>query len=161
MSPTGAELHFSVGPRQRQCRSTLQDMVILMVIVCGLRQGCLIHETYANEIYPQVINGKPMSAIQATTAAAICTVLDLLVSGRLPQQGLIRQEQISYPEFLASRLGALDASGSRHLPRMQHLRRRNGSRPRWCDMFVTSDDKVSMEGCLLSRSRHARPGPNR
>lgn len=37
--------------------------------------------------------------IQATTAAGICTVLDLLANGRLPQQGLICQEQIKLPEF--------------------------------------------------------------
>lgn len=50
--------------------------------------------------------------IQATTAAGICTVLDLLANGRLPQQGLICQEQIKLPEFLANRFGALYASAS-------------------------------------------------
>ncbi|WP_192254188.1 saccharopine dehydrogenase family protein [Mesorhizobium silamurunense] len=92
--------------------TTLQDVVIIMVIVSGLKQGRLIEETYVNKIYPQVIDGRPMSAIQATTAVGICTVLDLLANGRLPQQGLICQEQIKLPEFLANRFGAVYASAS-------------------------------------------------
>ena len=92
--------------------TTVQDVVVIVVIVSGLKQGRLIQETYAKKIYCQMINGKPMSAIQATTAAGICTALDLLAGGQLPQQGLVRQEQIKLPEFLANRFGAIYASGS-------------------------------------------------
>jgi saccharopine dehydrogenase-like NADP-dependent oxidoreductase len=45
------------------------------------------------------------SAIQITTAGGICTVLDLLRLGQLPQSGLIRQEEIGLAQFLANRFG--------------------------------------------------------
>ncbi|APG86903.1 saccharopine dehydrogenase (plasmid) [Sinorhizobium americanum CCGM7] len=92
--------------------TTLQDVVIIVVIISGLQRGRLTQETYANKVYGQVINGKPMRAIQATTAAGICTALDLLANRRLPQQGLICQEHIALPEFLANRFGAVYTSGS-------------------------------------------------
>jgi saccharopine dehydrogenase-like NADP-dependent oxidoreductase len=45
------------------------------------------------------------SAIQITTAGGICAVLDMLATGKLPQSGLIRQEDIKLPAFLANRFG--------------------------------------------------------
>jgi saccharopine dehydrogenase-like NADP-dependent oxidoreductase len=45
------------------------------------------------------------SAIQITTAGGICAVLDMLAAGRLPQAGLIRQEDIGLADFLANRFG--------------------------------------------------------
>ncbi|RRI01760.1 saccharopine dehydrogenase family protein [Mesorhizobium tamadayense] len=87
--------------------TSLQDMVIIMVVVSGHKQGRPFQEVYANKIYPQVVNGKPISAIQATTAAGICSVLDLLVNGRLPLEGLICQDQIKLTEFLASRFAGV------------------------------------------------------
>ena len=46
------------------------------------------------------------SAIQITTAAGICAVLDLLAEGRLPQRGFVRQEEIALSDFLANRFGS-------------------------------------------------------
>ena len=85
--------------------TTLQDVVIVFVTVSGLRQGRLIQETYANKIYSQLVNGVMHSAIQVTTAAGICTVLDLLATGHLPQRGFIRQEDVDLDLFLANRFG--------------------------------------------------------
>ena len=85
--------------------TTLQDVVIVFVTVSGLRQGRLIQETYANKIYSQLVNGVMHSAIQVTTAAGICTVLDLLAAGDLPQRGFIRQEDVDLDLFLANRFG--------------------------------------------------------
>jgi saccharopine dehydrogenase (NAD+, L-lysine-forming) len=48
-----------------------------------------------------------MSAIQITTAGAMCAVLDLFREGKLPQQGFVRQEQVSLRDFLANRFGQL------------------------------------------------------
>ncbi|MGB6355601.1 MAG: hypothetical protein WBF21_16620, partial [Steroidobacteraceae bacterium] len=45
------------------------------------------------------------SAIHITTAGGICAVLDMLAQGKLPQSGLIRQEDIKLPAFLANRFG--------------------------------------------------------
>ena len=45
------------------------------------------------------------SAIQITTAAGLCAVLDLHVAGRLPEMGFVRQEQVDLDEFLQNRFG--------------------------------------------------------
>jgi saccharopine dehydrogenase-like NADP-dependent oxidoreductase len=57
-----------------------------------------------------------LSAIQITAAAAICTVLDLLVAGRLPQSGFVRQEDIPLKVFLENRFGKVYAKPETDVP---------------------------------------------
>jgi saccharopine dehydrogenase-like NADP-dependent oxidoreductase len=85
--------------------ATLQDVVIVFVTVSGLKDGRLMQETYVNKIFAQVVGGELKSAIQITTAGAICAVLDMLAQGQLPQRGFIRQEDIPLADFLANRFG--------------------------------------------------------
>ncbi|WP_154721789.1 saccharopine dehydrogenase family protein [Ciceribacter sp. T2.26MG-112.2] len=85
--------------------ATMQDVVVIFVTVCGVKDGRFLQETYANKVYAGVVGGRLMSAIQITTAAGICTVLDLLADGKLPQKGFVRQEEVSLPDFLANRFG--------------------------------------------------------
>jgi len=89
--------------------TTLQDVVIVFVTVSGRNHGQLVQETYANKIYSRDVDGRVLSAIQITTAAAICTVLDLLAGGALPQSGFIRQEDIALKVFLENRFGKVYA----------------------------------------------------
>ena len=89
--------------------TTLQDVVIVFVTVTGKKKGQLVQETYANKIYGQPIHGVERSAIQVTTAAGVCAVLDLLADGRLPQQGFLRQEDVPLADFLANRFGKVYA----------------------------------------------------
>jgi saccharopine dehydrogenase-like NADP-dependent oxidoreductase len=84
---------------------TRQDVVLVFVSVCGMREGRLEQETYARKIYSQQVNGKLLSAIQLTTAAGICAMIDLLIEGKLPRQGLVRQEQTRLEDFLSNRFG--------------------------------------------------------
>ena len=84
---------------------TVQDVVVIFVTVCGWQAGCYLQESYANKVYSGMVGGKKMSAIQITTAAGITTVLDLLATGRLPQKGFVRQEEISLSDVLANRFG--------------------------------------------------------
>jgi saccharopine dehydrogenase-like NADP-dependent oxidoreductase len=84
---------------------TRQDVVLVFVSVCGMRDGRLEQETYAKKIYSQRVNGQLLSAIQLTTAASICTMVDLMLQGKLPAQGLVRQEQASLTDFLTNRFG--------------------------------------------------------
>ena len=51
--------------------TTLQDVVIVFVTVSGRNNGQLVQETYANKIYSRDVDGRTLSAIQITTAAAI------------------------------------------------------------------------------------------
>ena len=85
--------------------ATMQDVVVVFVTVCGWREGRYLQETYANKIYAGLVAGRRMSAIQITTAAGITGVLDLLASGRLPERGFVRQEEIALGDFLANRFG--------------------------------------------------------
>jgi len=85
--------------------ATLQDVVIVFASVSGLRGGRLMQETYAQKIYGAQIGGRLRSAIQITTAAGICAVLDLLAEGKLPSAGFVRQEDVALADFLANRFG--------------------------------------------------------
>ena len=96
--------------------TTNQDVVIIFVTVSGRKDGRLIQETYANKVYSGVVAGRMHSAIQITTASAICAVLDMLADGSLRAQGFVRQEEITLDSFLANRFGrayAQDHNGMR------------------------------------------------
>ncbi len=86
--------------------STMQDVVLVFVTVSGMRGGSLVQEVFARKIFADRSEGAPLSAIQITTAAGICAVVDLFREGRLPQSGFIRQEQVALPDFLANRFGS-------------------------------------------------------
>ena len=95
--------------------ATLQDVVIVFVTVSGLKDGRLMQETYVNRVYAQVVGGEMMSAIQVTTAGAICAVLDLLAEGALPTHGFIRQEDIPLADVLGNRFGRFYAADQQAL----------------------------------------------
>ncbi|MGH6947207.1 MAG: saccharopine dehydrogenase family protein, partial [Kiloniellales bacterium] len=87
--------------------TTQQDVVVIFVTVSGKKKGRLVQETYANKVYSGSFNGRTYSAIQLTTAAGLCAVLDLLMEGALPQRGFVRQEEIALPCLLANPFGAI------------------------------------------------------
>jgi saccharopine dehydrogenase-like NADP-dependent oxidoreductase len=84
---------------------TFQDVVVTFCTVTGQRAGQLVQYTDARKIYHQHIGGENWSAIQITTAAGICAVLDMHVARELPSRGFVRQEQVDFDEFLANRFG--------------------------------------------------------
>lgn len=84
---------------------TLQDVVLVFVTVTGMRDGRLTQESYANKVYSQDISGSTWSAIQVTTAAGICAMVDLMRDGALPDTGFLRQEDVPLDIFLANRFG--------------------------------------------------------
>lgn len=84
---------------------TRQDVVLVFVSVCGMRGGRLEQESYARKIYSRTVDGLLLSAIQLTTAAGICAMVDLLVHRHLPQHGLLRQEDTALATFLDNRFG--------------------------------------------------------
>ena len=100
--------------------ATLQDVVIIFVTVSGLRGGRYVQETYANKIYGGDLNGQARSAIQMTTAAGICGVLDLLSEGSLPARGFVRQEDVPFDRFLRNRFGTIYAAPAPERPSSQH-----------------------------------------
>jgi saccharopine dehydrogenase-like NADP-dependent oxidoreductase len=84
---------------------THQDVVLVFVTVSGMREGRLTQESFAKKIYSKTIGGKLYSAIQVTTAAGICAMVDMMREGALPKQGFVRQEEANLQTFLANRFG--------------------------------------------------------
>jgi saccharopine dehydrogenase-like NADP-dependent oxidoreductase len=91
---------------------TYQDVVLVFVTVSGWKDGHLTQESYAKKIYSQKVGDRLMSAIQITTACGICAMTDLLVEGKLPQKGFVRQEEAKLSDFLSNRFGRYYAKGS-------------------------------------------------
>ncbi|HEY6452152.1 MAG TPA: saccharopine dehydrogenase C-terminal domain-containing protein [Steroidobacteraceae bacterium] len=91
---------------------TLQDVVIVYAAVTGQQNGELREENYVSKIYPQLIAARLWSAIQVSTAAGVCAVLDLVLAHPEHRRGLITQESFRLPEILANRFGRHLAAGS-------------------------------------------------
>src|SRR5580765_114276 len=90
---------------ERAVPVTFQDVVVTFCTVVGSRNGQLVQITDGRKVYHQDVGGQHWSAIQITTAASLCAVLDLAVTGRLPRRGLVRQEQVDFEEFISNRFG--------------------------------------------------------
>lgn len=85
--------------------TTDQDVIVIFATAAGVRGGRLVQESYSARIVGTELAGHRLSAIQLTTAAGICTALDLVAQGRLPQQGFVGQEAVRLGDFLANRFG--------------------------------------------------------
>ncbi len=84
---------------------TFQDVVVIFCTVSGRRKGQLVQLSDARKIYGESIGDEAWSAIQITTAAGICAVVDLYFEHRLAGTGLVRQEQVAFDDFMANRFG--------------------------------------------------------
>ena len=94
---------------------TLQDVVIIYAAVTGFQDGELREENYVNKVYPEVVAGRLWSAIQITTAAGICAVLDLALSEPGKYAGFVAQEQFRLQDILNNRFGEFYAHGGSNL----------------------------------------------
>ncbi len=90
---------------ERAVPITYQDVVVVFCTVTGWRKERFVQKSEAKKIYQQSLFGEQWSAIQVTTAAAMCALVDLHVAGRLPTSGFVKQEDVDYREFLANRFG--------------------------------------------------------
>lgn len=84
---------------------TYQDIVIVYVTVEGMKQGELTEKSYVKKIYPATISGLEWSAIQVSTAAGVCAVVDLVLGQENEFKGLILQEKFKLADVLANRFG--------------------------------------------------------
>ena len=93
------------GVMRRSMPATMQDVVLVFVTVSGIKNGSLLQEVFARKIFAERDGAEALSAIQITTAAGICAVVDLFRLGKLPRSGFIPQEHVQLPDFLANRFG--------------------------------------------------------
>jgi saccharopine dehydrogenase-like NADP-dependent oxidoreductase len=89
--------------------STLQDVVLVFCVVTGWKDGVYTQISDARKVYHAERFGSTWSAIQITTASALCAMLDIHREGGLAAKGLVRQEQIRLEDFLANRFGSVYA----------------------------------------------------
>jgi len=85
--------------------TTDQDVIVVFATASGLKGGRLVQDSYSARIVGTQVAGHTLSAIQLTTAAGICTALDLVAQGKLPPQGFVGQESVALADFLANRFG--------------------------------------------------------
>ncbi len=88
-----------------------EDKVIVYVAVQGYINGRLTEKTYSNTLYPTNYDGNVFTAIQMTTAAGICSIVDMVIKEK-KLSGIVQQEQVSLNEFLNNRFGAYYKKGT-------------------------------------------------
>ncbi|MGO4389711.1 saccharopine dehydrogenase NADP-binding domain-containing protein [Variovorax sp. M-6] len=82
-----------------------EDRVVVFASASGLREGRLEQETRIARIHGGRLRGVDRTAIELATAAGVVGVFELLRTGRLPARGFVRQEQVAFDAFLATRVG--------------------------------------------------------
>jgi saccharopine dehydrogenase-like NADP-dependent oxidoreductase len=82
-------------------------VVLIYTSVTGLRKRELFEENFVQKIYPRTIAGTLWSAIQVTTAAGMCSVVDLVFERAGQYRGFVTQETFDLPSILANRFGRL------------------------------------------------------
>ncbi|MBY0311063.1 MAG: saccharopine dehydrogenase NADP-binding domain-containing protein [Phycisphaerales bacterium] len=78
---------------------TLQDLVIVFVSGIGVRNGRREQINIRRDVRATELFGRVWPAIELTTAAGVCAMVDLHRQGKLPAKGFIRQEQCSFDLF--------------------------------------------------------------
>ena len=82
-----------------------QDVVLIYVAVTGYKAGEFVEENYVKKVYPQMVAGKQWSSIQITTAAGICSVMEIVLNNRNQFHGFITQERIALGDVVNNRFG--------------------------------------------------------
>lgn len=83
-----------------------EDVVYVYAVVEGWQRGNLAREEFYRAYKPIEIDGQQWRAISWTTAASIAAVVEMVAAGTLPQQGFIKQEEITFEAFLRTKNGA-------------------------------------------------------
>jgi len=83
------------------------DVVHLHVSAEGDIDGRLQRREFVRSYYPRDIAGVARTAIAWTTSASACAVIEMVSGGALPATGFIKQEDIPFDKFAATRHGAI------------------------------------------------------
>ncbi len=84
---------------------TKNDVIIFFVKVIGMIDGVLQEKTYLRKIY----GNDKLSAIQLTTASGVCSVLKMYLDGKMKGNGFVKQESLSWQDFLENDFGKVYA----------------------------------------------------
>ncbi len=78
---------------------TLQDVVIVFINCIGMKDGYRQQVNFKRAVRAVELFGRVWPAIELTTAAGVCAMVDLHRLGKLPQTGFVRQEECSLAAF--------------------------------------------------------------
>lgn len=78
---------------------TLQDVVVVFINCIGMKDGIRQQVNFQRSIRATDMFGRVWPAIELTTAAGVCAMVDLHRLGQLPATGLVKQEDCSLERF--------------------------------------------------------------
>lgn len=78
---------------------TLQDVVVVFINCIGIRNGRREQVNFHRAVRATELFGRVWPAIELTTAAGVCAMVDLHRAGHLPRTGFIKQEQCPLAQF--------------------------------------------------------------
>jgi len=84
---------------------TLQDVVIVFVSCIGMREGRREQINLKRAIRATKMFGRVWPAIELTTAAGVCAMVDMHRLGKLPKSGFVKQEECGLAAFNESLFG--------------------------------------------------------
>ena len=82
-----------------------QDVVLVYVSVNGMIGSRLEKKSFSQKYYPKTIFGIACSAIQLTTTAGLCAIVDMVLNDQDRYSGFVKQEQFDLDELFANRFG--------------------------------------------------------
>jgi saccharopine dehydrogenase-like NADP-dependent oxidoreductase len=87
--------------------ATTQDVVVVFVNCVGIKDGRREQVNLKRAIRARELWGRVWPAIELTTAAGVCGMMELHRTGKLPQAGLVKQEDATLAMFQATEFGRL------------------------------------------------------
>ena len=84
---------------------TLQDVVVVFINCIGMKDGRREQVNFKRAVHATEMFGRVWPAIELTTAAGVCAMVDMHRRGRIPQKGFVRQEECSLEAFNNSLFG--------------------------------------------------------
>ncbi|MCW5764347.1 MAG: saccharopine dehydrogenase NADP-binding domain-containing protein [Phycisphaeraceae bacterium] len=98
-SGTKFDRSLAVDMLENAIPRTLQDTVVIFVNCIGLRHGRREQASFMRAVRAVELFGRVWPAIELTTAAGVCAMVDLHRLGKIRKTGFIRQEEVSLAEF--------------------------------------------------------------
>jgi saccharopine dehydrogenase (NAD+, L-lysine-forming) len=100
-SPSGRvfDRHLAIDLLDHAIARTLQDVVVIFINGIGMRDGRREQINFKRAVHATELFGRIWPAIELTTAAGVCAMVDQHRTGALRQVGFVRQEECSLSTF--------------------------------------------------------------
>lgn len=85
--------------------TTQQDVVVVHISVVGKINNKLIESNFTKKLYPETIDNKLLTAIQAATASGVCAIVDMILTKQYSYHGFVTQEQFRFQDVIKNRFG--------------------------------------------------------